>query len=42
MSIWTSSLITVCYTIVPTATVIVALPFALSAIAGLVTNKLDN
>jgi hypothetical protein len=42
MSIWTSSLITVCYTIVPTATIIVALPFALSAVAGLITNKLDN
>lgn len=34
MSIWVGSLITISYTIVPTATLIIAFPFALSAIAG--------
>lgn len=41
MSIWTASIITVCYTIVPVATFIVALPFAFSAVAGLISSKLD-
>lgn len=41
MSIWTASIITVCYTIVPVATLIVAMPFAFSAVAGLISSKLD-
>lgn len=41
MSIWTASIITICYTIVPVATLIVALPFAFSAVAGLISSKLD-
>lgn len=41
-SIWTASLVVICYTIVPTATVVVALIFALSAVAGLVSTRLDN
>ena len=42
MSIWFASLITVCYTIVPTATIVPCLSLALSAVAGLISNKLDN
>lgn len=42
MSIWSASLIVICYTIVPTATVVVATIFALSAVAGLVSTRLDN
>jgi hypothetical protein len=42
MSIWVASLITICYTIVPVATTIVCIPFALSAVAGLVANRLDH
>jgi hypothetical protein len=42
MSIWVASLIVICYTIVPTATVVVASVFALSAVAGLVSTRLDN
>ena len=42
MSIWTASLLTICYTIVPTATVVVALPFALSAVAGILTSRYDH
>lgn len=41
MSIWTASIITICYTIVPVATFVVALPFAFSAVAGLISSKLD-
>jgi len=42
MSVWTSSVVVICYTIVPVATVVVASIFALSAVAGLVSNRLDN
>jgi hypothetical protein len=42
MSIWTASTIGICYTIVPTATVVVASIFALSAVAGLISTRLDN
>jgi hypothetical protein len=42
MSIWFSSLITVCYTIVPTATLFCCTILALSALTGLISNKLDN
>jgi hypothetical protein len=42
MSIWVASLITICYTIVPVATTIACIPFALSAVAGLVANRLDH
>ena len=41
-SIWAASLLTICYTIVPTATVVVALPFALSAVAGIITSRFDH
>jgi hypothetical protein len=42
MSVWVASLLTICYTIVPTATVVVALPFALSAVAGIITSRYDH
>lgn len=42
MSIWFASLTTICYTIVPTATLVPCLILALSAVAGLISNKLDN
>ena len=42
MSIWFASLITICYTIVPTATLVPCLILALSAVAGLISNKLDS
>lgn len=42
MSIWFGSLVTISYTIYPSVTFVCLLPLALSAIAGLVTNKLDN
>ena len=41
-SIWFASLITICYTIVPTATLVPCLILALSAVAGLISNKLDS
>lgn len=41
MSIWVSSLVVVCYTIVPIVTVLVALVFALSAVAGLISSRLE-
>jgi hypothetical protein len=41
-SIWTASVIAICYTIVPMATTIVALPFALSAVASLISKRLDD
>jgi hypothetical protein len=41
-SIWVASLVVICYTIVPTATTVIALPFALSAVAGLIAARLDN
>ncbi len=41
-SIWIASGVGICYTIVPTATVVVASIFALSAVAGLVSTRLDN
>lgn len=42
MSIWVASLLTICYTIITTATTLIALPFALSAVAGLIAARLDN
>lgn len=42
MSIWFASLITICYTIVPTATLFCCVILALSAITGVISNKLDN
>jgi hypothetical protein len=42
MSFWVASLITICYTIVPVATVVACIPFALSAVAGLVANRLNH
>lgn len=42
MSIWVASVIVICYTIIPTATTLLALPFAMSAIAGLVAHNLDK
>ena len=42
LSIWFSSLFTLCYTIEPTVTVYVALPFAFSAVAGLISVRLDK
>ncbi len=42
MSIWFASLVTICYTIVPSATLPPCLVLALSAVAGLISNKLDN
>jgi hypothetical protein len=42
MSVWVSSLLVICYTIIPTATVLVSSIFALSAIAGLISSRLDN
>lgn len=42
LSIWFASLFTLCYTIEPTVTVYVALPFAFSAVAGLISARLDK
>lgn len=42
MSIWVASLLVICYTIITTATTLIALPFALSAVAGLIAARLDN
>lgn len=42
MSIWVASLITICYTIIPVATALICIPFAMSAIAGLIANRLDS
>jgi len=42
MSIWFASLITACYTIVPTATLFCCVILALSAVTGLISDKLDN
>jgi hypothetical protein len=42
MSIWVASLLVICYTIIPTATLLVSSIFALSAIAGLISSRLDN
>jgi hypothetical protein len=42
LSIWFASLFTACYTIEPTVTVYVALPFALSTVAGLISSRLDG
>jgi hypothetical protein len=41
-SVWTASAVAICYTIVPIATVVVASIFALSAVAGLISMRLDN
>lgn len=40
-SIWVASILTICYTMVPTVTVFICLPFALSAVAGLIAARLD-
>jgi len=42
MSIWVASLLVICYTMIPTATLLVSSIFALSAIAGLISSRLDN
>ena len=42
MSIWFASHITICYTIGSAITVVFALPLALSAVAGLITARLDK
>jgi hypothetical protein len=42
MSIWVASPLVICYTIIPTATLLVSSIFALSAIAGLISSRLDN
>lgn len=42
MSIWFASLITICYTIVPAVTIVPCLVLALSAVAGLISDKLDS
>lgn len=42
MSIWFASLITICYTIVPAVITVPCLILALSAVAGLISNKLDS
>ena len=39
MSIWFGSLVTISYTIVPTATFFVCVPFALSAVAGILAAR---
>jgi len=39
MSIWFASLVTISYTIVPTATLFVALPLALSAVVGILAAR---
>lgn len=41
-SIWVASGIAICYTIVPMATTVVALPFALSAVASILSKHLDD
>jgi hypothetical protein len=40
-SVWVASVVTICYTMVPTVTVYICLPFALSAVAGLIAARLD-
>ena len=42
MSIWFGSLVTISYTIVPSVTFVASLPLALSAVAGLISTRLDN
>lgn len=42
MSIWFGSLVTISYTIVPSITFVASLPLALSALAGLISTRLDN
>jgi hypothetical protein len=42
MSIWFASLIVICYTIVPAVTILPCLILALSAVAGLISDKLDS
>lgn len=42
MSIWFGSLLTISYTIVPSVTFVASLPLALSAVAGLISTRLDN
>ena len=41
-SIWVASGIAICYTIVPMVTVVVAIPFALSAVASIISKRLDD
>ena len=42
MSIWVASLLVICYTIIPTFTLALSSIFALSAVAGLISSKLDD
>ena len=42
MSFWVALVIVICYTIIPTVAFLLALPFALSAVAGLVAHNLDK
>jgi len=42
MSIWVASGVAICYTMITTATTVIALPFALSAVAGLIAARLDH
>jgi hypothetical protein len=41
-SVWVSSLITISYTIEPAITTVICLPFAFSAIAGIVSERLER
>lgn len=42
LGLWLALAFAICYTIVPVATAIVALPFALSAVAALISKRLDD
>lgn len=42
MSIWVASAVTLCYTIIPIVTLLLCVPFAISAVVGLIANRLDN
>jgi hypothetical protein len=42
MSVWVASLLVICYTIIPALTLIASSIFALSAVAGLISSKLDD
>jgi hypothetical protein len=41
MSIWFASLITISYTIEPAITTLICVPLALSAVAGIITARVD-
>lgn len=42
MSVWVALVLVICYTIIPTVTLLVALPLAFSAVAGLVAHNFDK